>query len=327
LPGPPFWVPVYKLKAGESLPLINGTHFMTSLLAHSVYRAEILSRTADVCAAMGIEALTGNYKSFDEKLGQLRPHWGQMQTADNLRSLLQGGNRSPRILQDPYSLRCASQVHGVAKEEVARAKEVVEKEINSVTGNPIIYEDELCHGGNFHGQVLAHAADALCIALSVLASISERRVDRFFHAPALPMFLVKESGPNSGLMVAQYTAAALVSENKTLAHPASVDSIPVACGQEDIVSMGGWAVRKLREICRNTGYVLAIELLCAAQALDFCEIDPDSNIAKIHRLVRLRVSYLDSDRILAKDIETIFEFIYSGEFLKEVEVIMGGRSE
>lgn len=306
-----------ELKAGEALTLINGTHFMSSLLAHSVRKARILSETADICAAMTHRALNGKTCAFDRGLQWLRPHPGAIATADNLRRLLGKECRADGPLQDPYCLRCLPQIHGVAKEEIAKAKIIIEREMNSVTCNPIMENGKIYHGGNFHGQNLSQAADALSIVMATLANAAERRIDGLFSSPELPAFLVEESGLNSGLMIAQYTAASLVSENKTLAHPASVDSISVACGQEDFVSMGGWAVRKLREICRNTGYVLAIELLCAAQALDFRTIDPKSTIAKVHWLVREKIPHLDSDRIFSDDIKIIFDFVWSGEFLEK----------
>jgi histidine ammonia-lyase len=222
-------------------------------------------------------------------------------------------------------LRCIPQVHGAFRDVLSLARAVVDTEINSFGGNPWICtkgeKTEICQGsGNFHGQILAHAADSLSIALCSISGISERRTDRLLTCGAngLPLFLAKNKGLNTGLMITQYTAAALVSESKTLAHPASVDSIPVSAGQEDFVSMGAWAVSKAREICKNTEYVVAIEILCAAQALDFREPLPKkSTMAKVHEIVRSRVAHFEKSRVLAEDIEELYGLVHNGRLVEE----------
>jgi histidine ammonia-lyase len=228
-------------------------------------------------------------------------------------------------LQDAYSLRCIPQVHGAFRDVLSWAKGVVDTEINSFGGNPWIStrgeKTEICEGsGNFHGQILAHTADSLSVALCSISGISERRIDKLVTccANGLPLFLARNEGLNTGLMITQYTAAAMVSESKTLAHPASVDSIPVSAGQEDFVSMGGWAVSKALEICRNTEYVIAIEILCAAQALDFREPLPKkSRLAKIHEVVRSRVAHFEKSRVLAEDIEELHGLVHNGGLVEE----------
>jgi histidine ammonia-lyase len=321
-----------KLQVGEAIALLNGTSFMTSCLASLVFQSENLIRTADVAAAMTVEALNCNTQSFKPELQELRPHPGQMATAKYLNRLLlktEGGKKPACALQDVYSLRCIPQVHGAFRDVLSWATGVVDTEINSFGGNPWIStkgeKTEICEGsGNFHGQILAQAADSLSIALCSISGISERRIDELVTccANGLPLFLARNEGLNTGLMITQYTAAALVSESKTLAHPASVDSIPVSAGQEDFVSMGGWAVSKAREICRNTEYVIAIEILCAAQALDFREPLPKkSKLAKIHEVVRSRVPHFEKSRVLAEDIEEVCGLVRDGRLLEEAGML------
>ncbi|MFC1927255.1 histidine ammonia-lyase [Chloroflexota bacterium] len=316
-----------KLQIGEAIALLNGTSFMTSCLAFLVFQSDDLIRTADIAAAMTVEALGCSTQSFEPALQELRPHPGQITTAHYLNRLLlktKGGKKPAYSLQDAYSLRCIPQVHGAFRDVLSRARDVVDTEINSFGGNPWISakgeKTEICEGsGNFHGQILAHAADSLSIALCSISGISERRIDRLVSrgANGLPLFLARNQGLNTGLMITQYTAAALVSESKTLAHPASVDSIPVSAGQEDFVSMGAWAVSKAREICRNTEYVIAIEILCAAQALDFREPLPEESImARIHEIVRSRVAHFEKSRVLAEDIEGLYELVHNGRLLE-----------
>jgi histidine ammonia-lyase len=317
-----------KLQIGEAIALLNGTSFMTSCLAFLVFQSDNLIRTADIAAAMTLEALGCSTKSFEPEIQELRPHAGQIATARYLNLLLpktKGGKKPACSLQDAYSLRCIPQVHGAFRDILSRARAVVDTEINSFGGNPWIStkgeKPEICEGsGNFHGQILAQAADSLSMALCSISGISERRIDRLVSrcANGLPLFLARNQGLNTGLMITQYTAAALVSENKTLAHPASVDSIPVSAGQEDFVSMGGWAVTKAREICRNTEYVIAIEILCAAQALDFREPLPEeSTLAKIHEIARSRVAHFERSRVLAEDIEELYGLVHSGRLAGE----------
>ena len=266
------------LAAKEGLALINGTQLMAAYLVSAVMRAERLLRIADVAAAMSVEGLMGSHKPFHTAVTRLRPHPGAILVAANMRALLAGSqivesHAECGRVQDSYSLRAVPQVHGASRDALAHVRAVVEIELRSVTDNPLILaaEDEVVSAGNFHGQPLALVADYAAIAMAELANISERRIEQLVN-PALsglPAFLTPHGGLNSGLMVAQYTAAALVSENKVLAHPASVDSIPTSANQEDHVSMGAYASRKLHTVLDNLSYVLSIELLAAAQALDF----------------------------------------------------------
>lgn len=327
-----------RLQAGEAIALLNGTSLMTSCLAWAVFYAKNLIETADIAAALTMAALDFNFQSFDERLQKLKLHFGQQISAAHISNVLSRSNAifkgENNLLQDAYSLRCAPQVHGTLIESILRAWKTVEVEINSFTGNPVIIDNEILQGsGNFHGQPLAQVADELSIALTNLSAISERRVERLLNPQlsGLPAFLAEKEGINSGLMVAQYTAAALVAENKVLAAPASIHSIPVSANQEDFVSMGAFATQKLLEICKNTAYVLAIELLCAVQALDLRGNLPESNVKKIHKIIRIYVPRLKRDRILAKDIETIFNLLHSygselqegNEFLSKVQEATG----
>jgi histidine ammonia-lyase len=316
-----------KLQIGEAIALLNGTSFMTSCLAFLVFQSDNLIRTADIAAAMSVEALGCSSQSFEPELQELRPHSGQITTANHLNRLLvktKGGEKPAHSLQDAYSLRCIPQVHGAFRDTLSYARAVVDTEIDSFGGNPWVStkggKTEICEGsGNFHGQILAHAADSLSIALCSISGISERRIDRLLSrgTNGLPLFLARNQGLNTGLMITQYTAADLVSESKTLAHPASVDSIPVSAGQEDFVSMGAWAVSKAQEICRNTEYVIAIEILCAAQALDFREPLPkESTMAKVHETVRSRVAHFERSRVLAEDIEQLYGLVHNGRLLE-----------
>lgn len=317
-----------KLRVGEAIALLNGTSFMTSFLAFLVFRSDNLIRTADVAAAMTIEALGCSAQSFERELQRLRPHPGQITTARDLNRVLvksKRGTNQAGSLQDAYSLRCVPQVHGAFRDILAQTRAIVDIEIDSFGGNPWIStrgkRTEIHQGsGNFHGQILAHAADSLSIALCSIAGISERRIDRLLSRGenGLPLFLARNEGLSTGLMITQYSAAALVSESKTLAHPASVDSIPVSAGQEDFVSMGAWAVRKAWEICKNTEYVMAIEILCAAQALDFCGPLPEtSKMAEIHEIVRSHVPHFEKSRVLADDIEELYQLVHNGRLLEE----------
>lgn len=324
-----------KLEVGEAIALLNGTSLMTSILALTVFRARNLISIANIASALTIAALGGNPQSFEEIVHELRPHIGQKAVAKIIKKIFDGDNGSNwKFLQDAYSLRCVPQVHGPIYETILRAGEILEKEINSFTGNPIIFKNKIVHGGgNFHGQILAQLADELSISLTNLSAISERRIERLLNSKlsGLPPFLAMGDETNSGFMVAQYTAASLVAENKVLANPASVHSIPVSANQEDFVSMGAFAARKCRQICKNTEYAAAVEILCAAQALEFCRDVPE-NIKKIHKVVRTYISVLKKDRILANDIEIIFSQIFckwqngfwgDNEFLKKVRQALG----
>ena len=323
-----------EVEAKEGLALINGTQVMTGVAALVTYEAETLMKTADIISACTIDVLKGSDTPFDKRLHELRPHPGQKMSAQNLRHLMKNSqiresHRGCDHVQDAYSMRCTPQVHGASRDTLEHVKKVTEIEINSVTDNPMIFPEteEFLSGGNFHGQPIALVMDYLGIALSEIANISERRIERMVNSKLsehLPPFLVKDGGINSGLMITQYTAASLVSENKVLAHPASVDSIPTSANQEDHVSMGTIAARKAREILSNVEYVLAIELLCAIQALDFIrEFKSGDGIEIVYKLVREKVSHLDKDRPLYTDIDVLKNMISSGIILKKVEEQLG----
>ena len=305
----------------EGLSLVNGTEPMQALLAFSVHEAELLVRAADVACALSVEALLGTDRPYDERVQALRPHPGQLDSAANLRALLAGSallashRHSRHAVQDAYSLRCAPQVHGAVRDVLGFARRVIETELGAVVDNPVIVADgEVMTTGNFHGEPLAFAADMLAIAVSELASISERRVDRLLDPASsrdLPPFLAPDAGTNSGFMLAQYTAASLVSENKVLSHPASVDTIPTSGKQEDHVSMGWTAVRKLREVAANVRTCLAIEILCAAQGVDLraAIAAPSGPLAAVHAVVRARVPVMDVDREVAGQIAAVDELL------------------
>jgi len=327
------------LEPKEGLALINGTQVMTALAALLCHRARRLSLLADITGAMTLEALRGIPSAFDPRVHQLRPHPGQMATARNLLGLLEGSQLTTRCgevrVQDPYSLRCIPQVHGASKDALAYARRVVEVEVNSVTDNPLVFpgEEEVISGGNFHGQPVALAMDFLGIALAELGSISERRIEQMLN-PALsglPAFLAPESGLNSGFMIAQYTAAALVSENKVLAGPASIDSIPTSANQEDHVSMGTIAARKAWEIAGNLEAVLAIEALAACQAMDMRRpLAPGVGTREARRILREAVPFMEKDQELHRDIETVRVMVATGSLLAAVEAAVDlgcGRDE
>jgi histidine ammonia-lyase len=310
-----------ELAPKEGLSLVNGTEPMQALLAFSVHDAELLVRAADVACALSVEALLGTDRPYDERVQVLRPHPGQLDSAANLRALLAGSallashRHSRHAVQDAYSLRCAPQVHGAVRDVLAHARRILETELGSVVDNPVIVADgEVMTTGNFHGEPLAFAADMLAMAVSELASISERRVDRLLDPASsreLPPFLAPHAGTNSGFMLAQYTAASLVSENKVLSHPASVDTIPTSGKQEDHVSMGWTSVRKLREVIANVRTCLAIEILCAAQGVDLRAgiAAPSEPLAAVHALVRARVPMMETDREVAGQIAAVDELL------------------
>jgi len=311
------------LQSGEALALINGTHMMTSLLAHTVHRAEILSKTADIIAVLTLLALKANREALSAIFSHVKLHPGQRETACNIAVLLKDiEEMASENIQDGYSLRCIPQVHGAVKEAIVHAGSVAEREMNSVSGNPIFMYGKVFHGGNFHGHPLALSSDFLSIALTTLGGISQCRINRLLDttlSAGLPPYLASESEKGDcGLMMLQYTAAALLSENKTLSHPASVDSIPTAGGQEDYVSMGALAARKAKEICTNTQKILAIELLCAFRALDLSrrfKNDYPNFLWAIRAIMQKNVSY----QYLDKDIENLTQVIESGKILEEVE--------
>jgi histidine ammonia-lyase len=304
------------LEPKEGLALINGTQAMTALLGLAVLEARRLVRTADLVGALSTDALRGTDAAFDERLHALRPHPGQRASAGNLWRLLQGSaiRESHRVgdvrVQDPYSLRCMPQVHGAVRDVLDDVERKVAIEMNSVTDNPLVFagEDgggELVSGGNFHGEPMALAADVLALALAELGSISERRTEKLTNTAfsGLPPFLVEDAGLNSGFMIAQVTAAALASENKVLAHPASVDSIPTSADKEDHVSMGMGAALKLTRIVGHVRIILAIELLAAAQGVDLLRpLRSSPALEAAHAEVRRRVPHWYEDREMAPDI-------------------------
>jgi histidine ammonia-lyase len=323
------------LSAKEGLALVNGTQGMLAVGILADARAARLARTADVAAAMTIEAALGTDRPFDERLHALRPHAGQAASASNLRRLLAGSEiaashrDSDHLVQDAYSLRCAPQVHGATREVLRFVEGVLQVEVGSVSDNPIVLagSGEILSGGNFHGQPVAVALDALAAAAVPLASISERRLFRLLSADrnnGLPAFLVRESGLNSGFMLVQYTAASLVSECKALAHPASVDSIPSSAGQEDHVSMGMTSARHAREVVANAEVVVALELLAAAQALDLrAPLEPAPGTAAARDAVRAVVPFLSEDRELGPDIAVVTDLVRGGRLLRAVESAVG----
>ncbi|MFP4349533.1 MAG: histidine ammonia-lyase [Desulfococcaceae bacterium] len=322
-----------ELEAAEGLALINGTQVMTAVGGLAAHDALELSKITDIAAAMSLEVLMGSRTEFDPRIHQVRPHPGQGAAADNMLRLVQNSeiitsHKDCRRIQDAYTLRCSPQVHGASRDAVDYTAGVLETEMNSSTNNPLIFaeSEEFLLGGNFHGQPVALALDFLCMALSELANISERRVERLVNPmlSGLPAFLVSDGGLNSGFMIAQYTAAALVSENKTLCHPASVDSIPTSANKEDHVSMGTISARKARKVVENTENVVAIELLCAAQAMDlFTNLKPGEGSLAAYRTIRDSVSHLDEDRILSTDIEAVSGLIREGRLVQAVEEAVG----
>ena len=322
-----------QLEAGEGLALVNGTQMMTAIGGLSVYDSLRLSKMTDIAAAMSLEVLMGSRTEFDPRIHQVRPHPGQGVAAGNMEKITRNSeiissHKDCSRIQDAYTLRCSPQVHGASKDAITYARKVVETEMNSSTNNPLIFPEsqELLLGGNFHGQPVALAMDFLCMALSELANISERRIERLVNPQlsGLPAFLVSDGGLNSGFMIAQYTAASLVSENKTLCHPACVDSIPTSANKEDHVSMGSISARKCREIVKNTQHVIAIELLCGAQAMDlFTNMKPGEGTVVAYKIIRDAVPHLDKDRILSKDIETLVHLMRRGKILEEVEREVG----
>jgi histidine ammonia-lyase len=322
-----------RLGPKEGLSLINGTQMIAAVGALALLEAERLAVAADIAGACSLEALKGSHHAFDERLHALRPYPGQVRSAANLRALLSGSDiaRSHEDcgrVQDAYSLRCMPQVHGAAREAIRFVRDILTIEINAVTDNPIVLPDQgdLLSGGNFHGETPALALDALAIAAAELAGISERRLDRMMN-PALsglPAFLTREPGINSGLMMAQVTAAALVSENKILCHPATVDSIPTEAGQEDHVSMGPIAARKARSVVEHARLVIAIETLAACQALDLLlPLRPGRGVEAAHLAVRRDVPFMERDRVLAPDITAVEGLIRSGALTAAVEAACG----
>jgi histidine ammonia-lyase len=321
------------LEANEGLALINGTQFMASLGTLALLDAEHLCRVADVAGAMSLEALKGSSRPFDERLHAARPHPGQAVVARNLRALLaesaiMESHRDCGKVQDAYSLRCMPQVHGASRDALAWVRGVLEREVNSVTDNPSVFLDDageadVVSGGNFHGQPLALAFDLAAMAVAELANISERRVEQLVNpalSTGLTPFLAPSSGLHSGFMIAQVASASLVSENKVLAHPASVDSIPSSAGREDHVSMGSVSARKLQQVVANVRSALAIEVLTAAAGIDQrLPLTPSVGVAAAHAAVRQRIPPLVEDRPLYADIAVVVELIATGALVRSTE--------
>jgi histidine ammonia-lyase len=325
------------LEAKEGLALINGTQMMASVGALALMQARRLCTYADIAGAMSLEALKGSARPFDDRLMQVRPHPGQMLVAENLRKLLADSpimesHRHCGKVQDAYSLRCMPQVHGASRDALRWAVEVIERELNSVTDNPLIFlrEDgaDLISGGNFHGQPLALALDLAGMAVAELANISERRVEQLVNpslSSGLTPFLAKSSGLESGMMIAQVASASLVSENKVLAHPACVDSIPSSAGKEDHVSMGSVSARKLLNIVENVWHCLAIEVLSASFGLDQrLPLLPGVGVRAAHDKIRETIAPLDGDRPLHVDIKKVALMLKSGELLTAVSSSVNG---
>jgi histidine ammonia-lyase len=321
-----------ELSSKEGLALINGTQCMTGVGSLTLNSALNLLKVADIAGALTGEALGAIPAAWDARVQALRGQPGQAIAAENLRRLVVNSKLTTAPgevrTQDAYTLRCIPQVHGASRQALTHVADVVGNEINAVTDNPLLFPDDgdVISGGNFHGQPVALVMDYMAIALSELANISERRIERLVN-PALsglPAFLTRHGGLNSGYMIPQYTAASLVSENKVLAHPASVDSIPSSANQEDHVSMGTTGARKARKIMANVTRVLAIELMCAAQACEF--VGPDglgAGTAAAYQAIRQRVAPLHEDRVIYPDIEACAELIRTGELIHAVEAAVG----
>lgn len=326
-------IPTVTLAAKEGLALINGTQVMTGIGALCVYDAVCLSKSADIIAALTCEAQSSITSAFDERIHLLRGHAGQIQCAENLRKLLSGSGLSneclPGKVQDAYSIRCIPQIHGASRDALQYVYDAVTREINAVTDNPLIFPDEgdVVSGGNFHGQPMALAFDFLAIALAEFANVSERRTERLVNPylnNSLPAFLTPNGGLNSGFMIAQYAAAALVSENKILAHPASVDSIPSSANQEDHVSMGTIAARKSAEILKNAQRVLAIELFAAGQAAGMMgaeKLAPATHAA--FDVLRAEVPHIERDVVMYEQMEKCERIVREGRLIPAVEAVTG----
>ena len=320
---------IENLSAKEGLALINGTQVMTAVGLLTLEDSINLIKTADIAFSLTMEGLEGITCAMDERIHKLRPHKGQVNTAKNAMKILSKSEmtskQGEKRVQDAYSLRCTPQVHGAIKDAIEYVREKINIEINSVTDNPIIFpdEEEVISGGNFHGEPMALSFDFLGIALSELGNISERRLEKMVNpalSHGLPAFLINKGGLNSGFMIVQYSAASLVSENKVLAHPASVDSIPSSANQEDHVSMGTIAARKAKEIMENTRKVLAMEILAAVQAIDLKgkrNLGIGTNAA--YKLIRKYTDFIDNDRIMYKEINICEELVKENKLVLSVE--------
>ncbi len=321
------------LQAKEGLALINGTQAMTAIGALTVHDGQQLATACDIAAAMSLEALKGSRAPFDLRVTSVRPHPGAAETAANVLAIsadspVHASHADCDKIQDAYSLRCIPQVHGASRDGLRHAAEVVTREVNAVTDNPLVFADDdlVISAGNFHGQPVALVMDYAKIAIAELANIAERRVEHMLDpaVSGLPAFLARQGGLHSGLMISQYTAASLVSENKVLAHPASVDSIPTSANQEDHVSMGTTAARQCAMILENARWVIAVELLNATQALDFhAPLVPGPGVGAAVALIRSVVPPLDADRIMTGDLAAVRLLITSGKLQAAVEKAVG----
>jgi histidine ammonia-lyase len=318
------------LKAKEGLALLNGTQMMSALGTLNLLAAEKLLSIAELAGAMTIEAVKGSQKPFDARVAEARPHPGHTRSSAIMRSLLQNSeineaHRDCAKVQDAYSLRCIPQVHGASRDLIASARQILEVEINAATDNPLVFPNgDIISQGNFHGEPVAMAMEMLALALSELASISERRIDKLMNPvfSELPAFLAgsKQAGLNSGLMIIHYTAASLVSENKILAHPAVTDSIPTSNDKEDHVSMGAIAARKAGKILEHARWVLAAELLCAAEGLEHRDgLKPGEGVWQAYQLIRKNIQPLSVDRSFAPDVEKIAAMIDNGSLTNLIQ--------
>jgi histidine ammonia-lyase len=326
-------ISILTLKAKEGLALVNGTQVMTGVGLLALLRAERLSKMADIVGACTLDALKGSLSAFDLDIQRVRPFLGHLAVSKNFQKLgkkseIAKSHKFCSKIQDAYSLRCIPQVHGAVRDALAFIRKVLEIEVNSATDNPLIFADrkKIINCGNFHGEPVAFALDLLGIVIAELGGISERRIEKLIN-PALsglPAFLTNKGGLHSGLMMVQVSAAALASENKVLAHPASIDSIPTSADKENHVSMGSIAARKGREIVKNVEHILAMELLCATQGLEFLlPLQPGIGIREAYRVVREKVPAIKGDRRFSEDIKNIQLLIESGELLRRVEKITG----
>lgn len=318
-----------ELSPKDGLSLINGTQLMSAYGSYILEKTLRLLKVADIAAAMSLEALQGSITPFDKRIHDIRPHHGQKLVAANIRELLKDSeilesHRNCGKVQDPYCLRCVPQVHGATRDAINHSISVVETEINSVTDNPLVFDNgDILSGGNFHGQPLALALDYAKIALAEIASISERRIYLLLKGhDGLPKLLMLETGINSGFMIPQYTAAALVSENKVLCHPSSVDSIPTSLGQEDHVSMGSISALHLLKVYENVEIVLAIELFTAAQALDFRKpLKPGRGVEVAYETIRRTIPHAIEDQYFKSDISLAADFIKQNTLLNQLEAL------
>jgi histidine ammonia-lyase len=323
----------YTPGAKEGLSFINGTHFMATLGAFACVEAEQLMMAADVISAMSLDAIKGTLRAFDPRIHEVRKQPGQSVVASNIRLLLSGqdaimaSHENCGKVQDPYSFRCIPQVHGAARGALQHVRSVIEHDLGSVTDNPLVFdangEADVISGGNFHGEPLALAMDYLALAAAEIASISERRIEKLTNPTqsGLPPFVTRDSGLNSGFMIPHVVAAALVSENKVLCHPASVDSIPTSADKEDHVSMGPIAARKARQVIEHSFEVLAIEALASAQGIDLhAPLQPAPALQRLHAALRKISPVMDTDRSLHRDIEQVKQWLAAGGAVSAVAV-------